>query len=230
MLTWDDTLRPISGDYAPFVRSLSGGQSLSGFEQVQPQLHDRWNATFQFNLRTQAQIFAMRAFITQMRGKSNTVALPTFDLRAPWAVDAYGVVHDPKWARSRGLDGTDYEDSAGLVDSLIAATLKASAAINATSVAINVATGSAPTAGMKFSLDNRLYAINSVASVGSVHTCSIWPWLRAGGLAGAAVNFTSAKCEMRFATDGEGQEAFSSLTARRFGMVTLRFEEVAVIT
>lgn len=227
MLTWDDTLKPISGGYAPFVRSLSGGQSLSGIEQIQPQLHDRWTATFQFSVRTLAHILSVRSFVTQMRGKYNTVALPTFDLRAPWAVDAYGIVHNAKWARDRSLDGTPYEDSAGLVNSLVDATLNVTAALNATSVEINIATGSAPSAGMMFSLGNRLYAINSVASVGDVHTCEIWPWIREAVTTDTVVNFTSAKCEMRFASDAEGQEVFSGLTARRSGAVTMRFEEVA---
>lgn len=227
MLILPSTFKPDSGGFAPFVRSLSSGQALDGTEQIQTQLHDRWTAAFQFSLRSSTQILAMRSFVTQMRGRSNTVALPTFDLRAPWAVDAYGVIQNPKWARSRSLDDTPYEDDAGLVDSLIAATLNASAAINATSVAINIATGSAPSPGMQFSLGNRLYAINSVASVGSVHTCGIWPWLRVAATSGDTVNFTSPKCEMRFATDGEGQDVFSGLTARRFGTVTLRFDEVA---
>lgn len=227
LVDWPAILCPRSGAFAPFVRSLSGGPALDSTEQVQPQLHDKWIAVFEFLLRTSADVLAMRSFVTQMRGKVNSVALPNFDLRAPWAVDAYGVERNAKWARNRGLDGTLYEDSVGLVDSLIVASLNASAAINATTVAFNIATGSAPTPGMQFSLGNRLYAINTVSSAGSVHTCGIWPWLRAAALIDATVNFTSPRCEMRFATDGEGQEAFSGLTGRRYGPVTLRFEEAA---
>lgn len=78
MLTWPTILKPVSGGYASFVRSLSGGQSLSGFEQVQPQLHDRWMAGFGFRVRNAAQRLLWRGFLASMRGRANTVLLPAY--------------------------------------------------------------------------------------------------------------------------------------------------------
>lgn len=107
MLSWPSGLPlPFAGGYAPFVRSLSGGQSLSGIEQVQPQLHDRWQAAFSFHLGTDARVLAMRALLASLRGRSNSIALPVFDNnRAPLSADVPGspigsAVVNPAFARA----------------------------------------------------------------------------------------------------------------------------------
>lgn len=86
MLTWPSDLFPSAGGYAPNARALSGGQSLSGFEQVQSSLNDRWQAAFSFSLRRPANILALRALLTSLRGRVGTVGVPAFDNgRAPFA-------------------------------------------------------------------------------------------------------------------------------------------------
>lgn len=233
MLAWDSTLpKPYDGGYSQSTRSLSGGQSLSGFEQVQAQQLDRWMASFSFFLRTPAQIATFGAMLTRLRGRANSIGLPMFDRSsAPWVVDTYGRTLNPKFARDKNLDGTVYADSSTLIDDLIVSTVAVAALVNATTLRIAMTTGSAPLPGHRFSLGNRLYSINTATFVsGVLYDLEIWPWLRAGVSIGAAVDFTSPLCEMRLASDNEGADALRSMKLRRNGTVTLNFDEVAVVS
>lgn len=80
MLTFPADLQPIDGGFGQSVKSLSGGQSLSGYEQVDSQMNDRWTASYVFNINSDDRVLALRAFILSMRGRKNSVLLPAFDL------------------------------------------------------------------------------------------------------------------------------------------------------
>lgn len=227
MLTFPAGLRPISGGFAQSVKSVSGGQSLSGFEQVASQLSDRWMASYQFRIRNDADVLAFRAFVLSMRGRANSVALPAFDLaRAPWQVDAFGRKITPGLRRNPQLDGSPYADPPVLRTGLISAKLPAGALLNATTVSVDMVTGSAPQPGHLFSIGARLYSVLSVSSSGP-YSLGIWPWLRADAAIDAAADFATPVCEMRFASDSEGADALSQLAQLRSGTITLRFDEVA---
>ena len=225
LVTFPDDL-PISGGFAPAVKSLSGGQSLDGFEQVTSQLSDRWMASFAFNINSDARVLSFRAFVLGMRGRANSVLLPAFDLaRAPWAVDTFGRKITPGLRRSPQLDVTPYADPPGLRSGLIGARLHAAAAINTTTLSVDMVTGSAPQPGHLFSIGTKLYSVLNVAGSGP-YSLGIWPWLRADAAMLSGIEFASPVCEMRFATDTEGQDALSSLAQLRRTTITLRFDEV----
>lgn len=296
MLDWPDALCPIRGGFAPFIRSLSGGQSLSGFEQVQPQLHDRWSASFSFHVSGKDQIFALRSMITGLRGRSGTILVPTFeDTRAPLSAATPGaplgdvLVNPQFWRRWPDLADTEFEfstlpavtgnatilsstafsfTSSGTAPQIgqyvtlyskkraiqsitgsgpyyivfepaltvaadtpgtVAAIAGDNAAINATLLYVHVTTGTAPLAGNYFSIGNRLYTISSVDDLGlGVYGLDIWPWLRAAVAISDPVNFSTPACEMRLASDAEGADTLRSLMLRKYGDVTLSFDEVAV--
>jgi hypothetical protein len=226
MLNFPAGLRPIGGGFAPFAKTNSGGQSLSGFEQVVDSLSDRWTAGFSFKISTSADLLRIRAFILSMRGRANTVALPGFDnSRAPWAV-VNGIAQKPSVMRTRSLDGTAYADAANFNDSLITAFLGGAYPAMATQISISMAKGSAPLPGHLFGLGTRLYSILDVTG-SNPYLCDIWPSLRVDATT-PFVNFTSPVCEMRFATDNEGADALKGLSQLRLGTVTLNFEEAAV--
>jgi hypothetical protein len=231
MLTFPFGLRPFAGGFAPSVKSLSGGQSLSGFEQVASQLSDRWVASYAFAINSNAKVLAFRAFVTAMRGRANTVSLPAFDLaRAPWAVDVYGRKVTPGMARNVKLDNTLYADQADLRQGLITAKVAADTDLCSTSLKVTIAKGSAPQAGHFFSVAQRLYTIHEALPSGSDYVLTIWPWLREAVFFGDAVNFAAPVCEMRFASDNEGVEALKGLAQLRFGTITLNFDEVPALT
>lgn len=288
MIDWPADLLPMSGAYAQAIRSLSGGQSLSGFEQVQPQFQDRWAASFTFLVRDVSAIRSMRAILSQLRGRAGTVRLPEFEKgRAPFRASVSNPPFFKRFAQFAGLphewsaiaavtgtasitaadrmnfvstgavppatgmwvtlagvkrrlinvagasspyDCTFKPSLAGSVGApaIITATLAASAALRATSVDLFFATGGPPVPGHRFSIGDRLYQVDTVAALGSeTYRLGIWPWLRAAALSSAAANFTTPRCEMRLATDDEGQDAMRALELRRRGPVPLQFNEAA---
>lgn len=227
MLTWPTTLKPNAGGYAPFVRSLSGGQSLSGTEQIVPQFHDRWQAKFVFALNRNDRVLALRALLAALRGRANTIALPAFEhARAPWPIDSYDRTLGPAFRRTRPLDGTIYADPPGFNDTLLTVTASAGAPLNATEISITT-NGEAPTPGHLFSIGARMYVCQAVEETDTDDTydLTIWPWLRAELLFGTVINFTSPACEMRLAGDTEGAETLTGLQSGRFGIVSLSFDE-----
>lgn len=230
MLAFPTTLpKPVSGGFAQSVKSLSGGQSLTGFEQVQSSMSDRWTASYTFSINSDARVLAFRAFVLSMRGRGNTVLLPAFDLaRAPWALDGFGRKQTPGLFRNPQLDGTPYQDPANQRDGLIAAQVRIDAGLNAGALDIQMTKGSAPQPGHLFSIGNKLYSVLTVTAMGGTrYIIGIWPWLRTDVAAGAAINFATPACEMRFASDGEGADALSKLSQLRFANITLTFDEVA---
>lgn len=229
MLTFPAGLRPIAGGFAQNIKTLGGGVSLTGFEQVVSSTNERWLASYKFPFNRNDRVLALRAFILSMRGRGNSVALPMFDNnRAPWQI-LRGIAQTPAVARSRRLDGTPYADAANINDTLIIASLAAPAAVLEPRLSITVTKGSAPQPGQLFGVGPRGYAILSVTGSGP-YTVEIWPTMRIAAGAGTNVNFTSPTCEMRFATDGEGADALKALDVLKFGTVTLNFDEAAVIS
>lgn len=221
---WPSELVPHSGGFAPDVRNLGGGQSLSGFEQVVGSRSDRWQASYTFRINSDAKVLALRAFFVQARGRLNTILLPAFDLaRAPWPKDIFGRTISPKFVRNNQLDRTPYPDSPSLRDSLVVATIAAAANAGAGVVQIAVTQGARPQAGHLFSIGERLYTIVTISGDGP-YTCSIWPALRANVAAGSAANFTSPVCLVRQQTDAAA-DALHGLDQLRFGNVTLSFDE-----
>lgn len=235
MLTFPAGLRPISGGFAPITKTLSGGMSFAGIEQVVSTMSDRWGASFTFAVRSDGDVLAIRALLLRLRGRTNTIAVPAFDLaRAPWGKDAYFRLRSPgavrKLTRVGQLDDTIFnEDQVSLRYSLIQARAFAAPA-QSNMVRVQMLLGGAPVPGHLFSIGPRLYAIEDVASVGlpgqpPAFDLQIWPWLRADVAEFAEVNFPYPVCEMRLSSDGEGLDAIRGLDALRFGRITLNFDE-----
>jgi hypothetical protein len=196
MLAWPTLLKPNAGGFAPFVRSLSGGQSLSGIEQVVPQFHDRWQARFSFALNRNDRVLALRSLLAALRGRANTVALPAFECgRSP----AFGPV----------APVTAFQFSP----------------INATEIVV-ATDGAVPAAGYLFSIGPRMYVSQAVVTLSPGRfAVTIWPWLRVAAPPGTPLNFSAPVCEMRLASDAEGADALTSLEVGRLGTVSLTFDE-----
>jgi hypothetical protein len=198
MIAWPaDLPLPFAGGFAPFARSLSGGQALDGTEQVQPQLHDRWQAGFSFHINTVPRLLAMRGLLFGLRGRANTVALSAVEM-------------------SQGVSFTN----------VTGATVAANAALNATVLDVQVGAG-VPKVGNLFSTPAaKLYGIQAVTALGGgVYRCTTWPWLRAALTSATALEFANPVCEMRLASDAEGAAALEAVTLGKFGDITLRFDE-----
>jgi hypothetical protein len=164
MLTFPAILKPTAGGYAPRVKSISGGQAFGGFEQVVSTVNDRWQASFNFPLNRKDRILSLRAFVLGMRGRSNTVALPAFDLnRTPFAVSA-GVPIGTVYA------ATFFEDWPRLVETVYRYGPRVDIAGNATvtsanSLRLNMSSG-VPLAGMVIDCAGSKQKITVVQSAG----------------------------------------------------------------
>jgi hypothetical protein len=231
MIGWPAALKPNGGGFGQLLRSLSGGPSLSGYEQVVPQMTDRWQARYQVPVRNRDQMLSMRAMLSQLRGRTGTIALPAYENRyAPWRTDQYGRRFTPKYVRTRALDGTGYADPANINDTLIYATLVGTAAQAATSVTIRMAIGDPPQPGHRFSINARLYEILSATRVAGTsydYTVMIWPWLRFMTADGMLADFATPVCEMRLISDDQGQDAMQALDVMKYATPVLQFEEAA---
>lgn len=232
MIAWPAALKPTNGGFGQLIRSLSGGPSLSGFEQIVPQMTDRWQARYQLPLRNRDQMMAMRAMLGNLRGRTGTIALPAYENRyAPWRTDQYGRRFTPKYVRTRALDGSPYADPANINDTLITATLRDTAPAMWTSLVLRIAVGDPPRPGNRFSINARLYEITAITAVaGADYHVTIWPWLRFSAAATTAVDFTTPVCEMRLISDDQGQDAMQSLDVMKYASPVLQFEEAAPVT
>jgi hypothetical protein len=232
MIAWPALLKPNNGGFAQMVRSLSGGPSLSGFEQVVPQMTDRWQARYQVPVRSRDQMLAMRTMLATLRGRAGTIALPLNENRfAPWRTDQYGRRFTPKYVRTRPLDGSPYADPANINDTLITATVINAASWTASTLNLRITVGDPPRPGNRFSIKARLYEIGTVTALGGTdYTVTVWPWLRFAVAAGAVADFTTPVCEMRLMTDDQGQDAMQSLEVMKYASPVLQFEEAAPYT
>jgi len=224
-LEWPKVLVPPTVDIHYDARTISGGVSLSGKEQIASRDFGIWRATLErVAIRRRDQVLAWRALLVGLDGRVGTVLVPLFDRsRAPWAYDQYGRRLDPAFSRDPSLDGTQFADAAGLVDGLISAKGQSAAAARAASIDINIMKGSIPEPGMHFSIGNRAYRIRAVTNVaGTVVTCNIRPGLREAVSAGAVVNFTSPVCEMRLTSDDQGR---AGLDMWKFAAPSFEFVE-----
>jgi hypothetical protein len=304
MLDWPTILVPFSGGFAYAARSLSGGQSLSGLEQVQSQMGDRWGATFSFHLGKDERILAVRNLLTRLRGRAGTVGLPLFDfVRPPFTVvsgaaasgTAVGdiIASPPFWERWPQLAGGPYEFShleavtgdvtlladnrmslaatgvspvagqfvtladvrreilaiehdsgpvkfriapplplasshSDTVGNVVLARVTTAAALNANTIDVALSIGGTPQPGHRFGIGARLHEVDAVTALGAqTYRFGISPWLRQDIAAGAVVEFVAPVCEMRLASDAEGQDALRAIQLLGHGDITLRFDEAA---
>lgn len=224
-IAWPALLKPLSFGFWLENSDQSGGVSMLGNEQFVASPGQRWRASMAVNIRSNEQILALRSLLAQLDGRFNDVLLPGFDgKRLSWPVDSEtGVSLKPRNTRDRTLDGTAYEDPEIPSESQITATLNASAALRATTIAINVAQGGTPLAGQRVGIASRLYELATIVStVGTVTTATIRPPLRAAASSGASVLFTRPVCLMKLLN---GSEALTRLESMRFANVDLQFQE-----
>jgi hypothetical protein len=232
MIVWNSLLKPNNGGFGQLVRSLSGGPSLSGFEQVVPQMTDRWQARYQIPVRNRDQMLAMRAMLSNLRGRTGTIALPAYENRyAPWRTDQYGRRFTPRYVRTRALDGSPYADPLNINDTLITATIRDAAPAMATNPVLRITQGAAPQRGNRFSINTRLYEIIDLSPIDATdYYIIVWPWLRFAVAAGTVADFTTPICEMRLISDDQGQDAMQSLDVMKYAAPVLQFEEAAPVT
>lgn len=191
--TWPKLLCPTNVRLDLTTPSRSGGQSVTGQEQVVVSGASRWALTFtDVPVRTREQIQSWRAIEAQLDGRANAILVPVYDWgRAPALPD-----------RVPFADGVPFSDGAEFRQAVTAIALAANATVNATVLQVTW-NGPAPAAGQHFSLGQRVYRVARVdlGSMTGTGRLTIRPWLRDAWSAGTMLNFTNPRCLMRLAKD-----------------------------
>ena len=183
--------------------SRSGGQTYTGVEQVVASPGMRWEGKLSFPQMDRATLLNWRGFVAAMQGRVGSVLVPVFEAgRQPWPV-RYGRRITPDYVRFPRLRGTPYAIDAAN-DPVIQVATRA-AAMNATSLTLDVALAGLIQAGHRFSIAGSLYEIMQADQNedGSI-AVDIRPWLRADIPAGTSCEFAMPVLTARFKTDAEG--------------------------
>lgn len=214
MITWDTSVLPFhSVQFERRNLSRSGGQTLTGVEQVVQSSIDFWDAQVSVKVRKRKQANALRAYKAQNWGRAGEWLIPAC---------GSGVQLDASF-------GDDFGDDFSILRSIDVRGFVDVAALKGATFLLfhmgNVAW--IPEAGMYFSIGQRLYMIGTVSALtppGS-YICTFAPSLRAAAGGGTVMEFSTPRCLMRLAEDNVGQ---MSLDMLRFADVSLHFVEVPV--
>lgn len=215
---WPATLYPLSVMFDPDVPSSSGGQSMSGIEQVVASSAGRWRARFMFpvrprfrQVRKKDQILAARAMRAFLKGRTNTVYIGPYDCANTPSSLVGGA---PRRYLTTHSDGSHFSDGSSYSTRSSPAVLTINADAGDLSMTVTMQGNSqAAEAGQYFGFGkNELYLIDtSIDEGGGIFLLTFWPPLRSDRLAGDDVNFSDPTCEMRLASDQSGELDFPHL-------------------
>ena len=180
--------------------SKSGGQSLSGIEQLQVSPAARWEGKFTMPSMLPEELLVWRGFVASLQGRLGTFLLPAFEYgRQPWPLDQFGRVLSPD-VQPSSIDVT-----------AAAAPINATTLMLTSSVDDPTTTPGAILAGHRFSIGTELHEVQqAIANADGTTSVDIRPWTRATVAAGTACVFDFPVVKVRFKTDDEGALRFSS--------------------
>lgn len=206
--SWPAGIFPKAGMFHPDSASRSGGQSISGSEQVlsgQP----RWRASFSGPVVTEESVLSWRQFVADMCGRAGTVLVPRWEAYGPVDVNGRRLSEVEAAAYESGqlVGGLNFDLSGFGQEDQTHATLAADASINATQISIDLNDVEGPRPGQYFGIGQRLHLATHVWQVkeGGPTQVRFSPWLRAQAAAGTRVILDRPVCLMRFAQDQTGE-------------------------
>jgi hypothetical protein len=221
-IAWPRSDLPYSS--AMFARrflSRSGGQTITGVEQVVASSSEYWIATIGFRIRNSAQILAYRALQARQWGRA-----------AQWIIPACpqpGVPLSPPPADYSFSDDWSEDFSIGPPPTIVppgeGALVTVLAARGARSITFQFQDPTfIPKVGMFFSIGDRLYSIGTLTPAGvRTYTATFAPGLRAAAPVDSIVEFSAPRCLMRLMEDSAGQLDLEQL---RISEQRLNFIEV----
>jgi hypothetical protein len=221
-IVWPSSL--LQSDTVMFARrsmSRSGGQTISGIDQIVSSSTDFWEAQIRVKIRRDYQRLAFRALMARSNGRASHWLIPVCAESAD--IGAF----DQGFSSGFQVIGSDR-----IVNATTASVLTAAAAGSRSLVIRMVSNDQFPVSGQYFSIGSRLYLIGDVsvvtAGVNYNFTITFSPGLRAAaipqpGPSPTSLDFLNPKCRMRLAQDNMGD---MSLEMLRFSDVQLGFVEI----
>lgn len=215
---WPQVLVANAETFRIDARTRSGGETISGREQVVASGLGRWVARLTVPLHTPAKIRAMRSLLARLDGRTNAVRIGPCDCRNGNRL--IPVVGDIPYS-DRSLHG----DGAGFGQGGIAPAMAEAAAAGATTIRIlNGSTVLPVLEGSFLGVGGYLHVVVGVdPEPGEETVLDIRPKLRAAAAVGAPVEWCRARAPMRLSADDSG--AFE-LQLARIGTATLDLVEV----
>lgn len=203
-ITWPAGIFPKSGMFGFGASSRSGGQSISGSEQITA-ANPTWRASFSGPVVTEESVLSWRAFVGAMSGRAGTVLVPRWEAYGP--VDVNGRRLSYVETASYDGGGLNFDLSGFGQGEVVHATLTANAAVNATRVSLHLNDVEGPRPGQYFGIGERLYLATHVwqEAEGDPTQVQFTPWLRAPAAQGTRVILDRPVCLMRFANDQTGE-------------------------
>lgn len=206
MIIWPKKiLKPqkLSVDLAP--RSLRTSAASSGFTQVVSNSAGIWRAEFNdVPIYSPSMILLWRAIANQAEGMLNPIVIPVFEdyTRIPLPLELTSknpypneVTHD---------DDMEHDDDTLYEGNYVEVRVAENALTGATTLTVLLVSGSELQPGQRFSIDNKLYEINSITSQnGQDYVLKIRPPLREDVDLNQELNFDNPTCEVRLASDNE---------------------------
>jgi len=206
--SWPAGIFPKSGMFGFGASTRSGGQSISGSEQITA-MNPTWRATFSGPVVTEESVLSWRAFVGDMNGRAGTVLVPRWEAYGPRDVNGrrMSYMHAANYENGEPTGGLNFDLSGFGQDEPIHATLAQGAVLNATRISVNLVNGEGPRPGQYFGIDDRLYLATKVwqVDVDTPTQIQFTPWLRAPAAQGARVILDKPVCLMRFANDQTGE-------------------------
>ena len=192
-LPWPAGLVPETESWTIENADLSGGMSITGFEQIVSAPAGRWKAALSFKLQRE-DVLDLRGLVFGLKGRAGTVMVGPFDLHGSPMAGA-----DDGWAVDLALVET-WQTTLPIQTPVEALTSEA-AARRATSLSVKMAPGRRARVGNYIGIEGRLHVVTSAAVVSDTdQALTIEPPLRAAVGSGVPVTFTGAACPMRLAS------------------------------
>lgn len=233
VLPWSPILVPSSEAWNPNKgASRSGGRALGNQEQVVEGPSGYVTASLTIPCNKPAKVLAMRAALAMGRTQTWLIG-PREGSRAPWFVDPLtgGKISYGMGARDAATDPA-FESNADTASTLDYKTAGA-VLMNATAMTIQRNRGGLLSAGMLFSIGDRMHVLTALTTgdpangdtglaIAGTIGVQFRPWLRADYASGTSIEFGRPRVAMRFASDDAGA---MELQLSRTGSVTLDFVE-----
>lgn len=229
-IRWPINILPFqSVMFARMNITRSGGQSVTGIEQIVASSFEQWQARVTVKIHKPSQVLTYRAMMAQKKGRASEWIVPACSgferLGTPAAGGFYPVIGVPTVDRSTLGDLSPFADDGEVGTSLVLGTVATGASPQSTSLSVHMSSsGQAPLPGQYFTSKDRLYEIGTVTNTGTdQYTLTFSPPLRVLVVAGDTIDFSRPHCLMRLKTDAEGMLDLDML---RFASVSLEFVEV----
>lgn len=200
-------LRPTGGAPKPTARSVGGGVSLTGLEQVVQSDAGFWRLTMDgVVINNNDRVTVWNAISGILNGRIGTALVPALlNGTAPFPVVS-GQVRLTTYGAIPHSDGTLFSDGTGYRQPVIIAELDTGISLRGTTATIRVSYGDALGGGQHFSVNERLFRIlraTNARADGSdtLYDVTLWPPAREAVLAGTALEFDRPMFRARLASD-----------------------------